>query len=170
MRAGRLGALPTSHGRRRSIHPLGPVRIHGQEWALIKACRTCMRLHTEEGARIDRSRHHGHDSPLHVPRPATHPTPRPPQMNVPRISLAAISVVGLTSLAVGQNSLWSLQLGTTSEDFVSDVAGDGVGGVYVAGRHLGEPGWDKRRFHRSVARQVRRNGEPGLDSTVRLRG
>lgn len=68
-------------------------------------------------------------------------------MRIARLSLAALSFVALNSVAIGQDLLWDLQLGTTSDDDVGGVAGDGSGGVYLTGSSWGSLGGPNAGFN-----------------------
>ena len=68
-------------------------------------------------------------------------------MRIARFSLAALSFVALDAVALGQDLLWDLQLGTASDDDVGGVAADGSGGVYLTGSTWGGLGAPNAGFN-----------------------
>ena len=53
--------------------------------------------------------------------------------NLPRSVVLVFVVVSLASSAIAQSQLWIRQFGTVAMDFALAAAGDGLGGVYLAG-------------------------------------
>ena len=68
-------------------------------------------------------------------------------MRIVGLFLVGVSFVALDSVAIGQTRLWNLQFGTTADDDVSGVAGDGSGGVYLTGSTWGSLGGANAGFN-----------------------